>query len=315
VKHYAMILSSVAMLVLPPAAHGITWHVPSPILTIQEAIDSAAYGDTVLVACGTYYEHDIFMKSGVCLKSETGEANCVAIDAQQQGRVMYCSGVDNAASIEGFTLTGGSIDGERGGGMLLDWHSSPTIVNCVFSGNSASSGGGMYCLGVPVVLANCTFSANSAAGGGGLYCFAGNPTLVNCTFKDNSADVGGGVVSNNNCSLTLRNTIIAFSVVGEAVRCSAGGSATLTCCDIYGNAGGNWIGCIGFQFGINGNLQEDPLFCGDANPDEPYTLRSDSPCALENNPECGLMGAWPVGCEPPVAAEHLTWSSVKALYR
>ncbi len=81
-------------------------------------------------------------------------------------------------------------------------------------------------------------------------------------------------------------------------------SCTLTCCDVYGNAGGNYVDCIAAQQGISGNISEDPLFCGSANPAEPYSLRDDSPCAAPNNPGCGQIGAYGVGCaggwtEPP----------------
>ncbi len=78
-----------------PAARATTWHVPSQCPTIQAGIDSASAGDTVLVGCGIYYEHDLLMKSGVCLKSQTGDPNGVATDAQEQGRVFHCQDNDS----------------------------------------------------------------------------------------------------------------------------------------------------------------------------------------------------------------------------
>lgn len=80
------------------------------------------------------------MKSGVCLTSETGLAGCVTIDSQQQGRVIYSLDVDEAASIVGFTVTGGlptggvAIEGTVGGGIYCE-NSSPTLLSCTFSGN------------------------------------------------------------------------------------------------------------------------------------------------------------------------------------
>ena len=48
------------------------------------------------------------------------------------------------------------------------------------------------------------------------------------------------------------------------------------------------------QLGIEGNFAADPLFCDAAAEDFP--LHSDSPCAGINNPACGHLGAWPIGC-------------------
>jgi len=115
-------------------------------------------------------------------------------------------------------------------------------------------------------------------------------------------------------SLGIANTIIAFSQDGEAVYCHGGSNPTLTCCDVYGNEGGDWVGCIEDQYGINGNISEDPLFCDPENED--FTLHCISPCApfTPPNPECDLIGAWPIGCggTPTVAT---TWGGVKALFR
>jgi hypothetical protein len=89
-------------------------------------------------------------------------------------------------------------------------------------------------------------------------------------------------------------------------------SVIMSCCDIFGNQGGDWIGTFADQYGHNGNICADPLFCDPENDD--LTLGGDSPCAAENNPECGQIGAWPVGCGPTPAVEA-TWGGIKALFR
>jgi len=86
----------------------------------------------------------------------------------------------------------------------------------------------------------------------------------------------------------------------------------LTCCDLHGNAGGDWVWGIGDQFGLNGNIREDPLFCDPENGD--FTLDCNSPCAAENSPECGQIGAWPVGCGPTPVMDT-TWGAIKSLFR
>jgi hypothetical protein len=97
--------------------------------------------------------------------------------------------------------------------------------------------------------------------------------------------------------MTIENSIIAFNE-GEAVYCLPGADAHLTCCDVYGNTEGDWISCIEDDQGVNGNIGVDPLFC-DADIGN-LRLLEDSPCAPFSapNPECDLIGAWPVGCDP-----------------
>jgi hypothetical protein len=65
----------------------------------------------------------------------------------------------------------------------------------------------------------------------------------------------------------------------------------VSCTDIYGNAGGDWVGNLAGQLGVNGNISEDPLFCDAANGN--LQLDFSSPCLFA---ECGTMGAWGIGC-------------------
>jgi hypothetical protein len=113
-------------------------------------------------------------------------------------------------------------------------------------------------------------------------------------------------------AITLENTIVAFNHGAETFSCD--GSITLRCSDVYGNEGGDWVGCITDQLGQDGNVCLDPQFCsGNPNEDENWSLQSDSPCAPEQS-GCGLIGAWDVGCGTTDAVER-TWGGVKLLFR
>jgi hypothetical protein len=102
--------------------------------------------------------------------------------------------------------------------------------------------------------------------------------------------------------MTIENSIIAFND-GAAVYCLPGADAHLMCCDVFANTEGDWISCIEDDQGINGNIGIDPLFC-DADIGN-LRLLEDSPCAPFSapNPECDLIGAWPVGCDPSAVEE------------
>ncbi len=199
-----------------------------------------------------------------------------------------------------------------GGGIYHENSSSSTFTNCFFSNDSAGEyGGGMFCRSYfsdssHPVLTNCSFSGNSAVIGGGMHCYGDIstpilPTFTNCTFSGNRALHGSGISFYDESYATLKNTIIAFGIEGEAVYCDSTSTDTFAYCDIYGNGGGDWVGCIGAQYGINGNISCDPMFCY---PDTGnYHLKSCSCCkgagcdSLGNPNSTFNIGAFPVGCD------------------
>ena len=203
-----------------------------------------------------------------------------------------------------------------GGAIYIRSSCSPTLTGCTFEGNSAShSGGALHIeLHCNPALRHCTLTGNSAPIGGAIeVSIECSPSFVNCTLCGNSCTYTGVIACYELCLLGIENSIISFSQQGEAISCSDS-EVTLYCCDIYSNAGGDWVGYVSDQYGVNGNICEDPLFCWDEHPDAPYTLHDGSPCAPEENPACGLIGAWDIGCGvTPV--EEMSWGSVKGLFR
>lgn len=138
-------------------------------------------------------------------------------------------------------------------------------------------------------------------------------TIRSCTLYGNANQGIGGAISlwSADSPTVIERTIIAFNAQTQSLYCNAPEtSITVTCCDIFGNAG-NWVGCIADQQGQNGNITLDPLFCHANNGD--FSLDSRSPCAPENSGSCGLIGAVPVGCGP-VPVEPATWGRIKARF-
>jgi hypothetical protein len=253
-------------------------------------VDSASAGDTVEVACGTYYEFDIDMKSGVCLRSETGLPDCVTIDGEQQGSVIDCRTADETTRIEGFSITGGST-----GGIFLD-AATPVISFCLLYQNHAEG-----------------WTA------GALDLNHSSPLVINCTLVANSVqwDCGTAVACRAGSSPRLENTLIAFNGLGDVICCSGPASnPILVCCDIFGNEGGDWTNeCIASQAGLAGNLSVDPQFCSP--PEGDYHLGENSPCLAKNSPCSVLIGAFGESCSDSVvqAIDPLNWSTLKALHR
>ena len=344
------LLIVIVLVLIPHLVSARTWYVTSDGLadapSIQAGVDSDSAGDTVLVACGTYFESNIMIKSGIVILSETGQAECAVIDAQWINSVLSCHGCNSATIIKGFTLTHGHapLPPPGWGGGVVSTDGSEQFINCVFTDNVASQGAGAFCQGgdptftdclfsnndggeggallldgVVATVSGCTFTGNSSSLGGTVWCSNGSPRIMHCTFYDNPAEDGGAQIY---CyfegSPAIENTIIAYSSFGEAVHCEdETNSPTLTCCDLYGNAEGDWVGCISDQLGVNGNFSACPSFCDAGEGD--LHLCDESPCLPGNHPagyDCGLLGAWGEGCScGPSRVETTTWGVIKSLYR
>lgn len=293
-------------------------------LTIQEAIDVASEGDTVLIAPCVYTgegNRDLdFAGTNIVVRSIEGPDNTI-IDCQGAGRgFLFHNGENSTSVIEGLTIKNGiPADGMHGGGIGMYGlpSVSPTITRCKFIDNGPNSygtalyidGGGAgptyaephisecyfegnsnWCVyntwyGRPT-FTDCVFTGNPDRA---LYCWSSQPILENCTFYGNGTALRTAGTAPNPI---LSNCIIAFNTN------SVIGVATLTCSDIYGNSNGDWVGPIAPQYGVTGNISADPLFCDAEN--GVFTLSTDSPCARWENPDCGQIGALGVGCEAEV---------------
>ncbi len=281
------------------AGAGLACLVASPTLT-----DCTFSGNSSQAAGGLYCGDSSSPSLTNCVFSEN---TATAVNGYGGGMLCYYS---SSPTITDCAFSDNS--GDSGGGAAFYDNCSPSLDNCCFMDNSSGNGGGVYWLYLCLpTLVDCTFWNNTAIHyGGAMWCSASSPALTNCTLSANSAGLDGGGVHCYQSSPTFDNTIIAFSTSGAAVYCyDAGSTPVLSCCDVYGNAGGDWVGCIAGQAAVSGNIALDPLFCDAASGD--FRLEEDSPCAPFSppNPNCDLIGAWPVGCGPsPVIEEAVSHS-------
>ena len=298
--------------------------------TIQAAIDASYHGDIVELVNATYTgtgNRDLdYHGKAITVRSQSGDPAICIIDCQANSGDLhrgffFNDNEDSTSILQSVTITGGY----HTGGAIQCNGASPTIEHCIFTQNtSGGNGGAVYCTNSsqPVFrycnfifntsnddggalqcsgnanayLFRCLLANNTANDdGGAIYLTAsGHSVLYGCTIYNNQApDLGGGICAVDSSSITLINTIVASNGAGSAVHC-IGTTATLTCCDVYGNTGGDYVGCISGQNGVNGNISADPVFCGA--PAGNLTLDWVSPCLPENN-SCGVrIGCYGQGC-------------------
>jgi parallel beta-helix repeat protein/predicted outer membrane repeat protein len=239
--------------------------VPLEYPTIQSAINAAVDGDTVIVTPATYTgpgNWDIdFLGKAVTVRSENGPDNCI-IDCNEiinYRRVphsgFYFHNNEDANSV----LTGFTITSCYEGGAIRCFSGSPTITNCIITGNSAMDGSGIYCGSGSPAITNCTISSNV---GSGIYCYDSSPTITNCTITGNTgsgklySSKGGGIYCDYPYGSEIHNCMINNCIITGNVGYSGGGiyygcysKLTITNCIITGNSAyssGGGIYCLGY---------------------------------------------------------------------
>jgi len=149
-------------------------------------------------------------------------------------------------------------------------------------------------------LDGCVFWGNRAETGGALKVISGQLQMTSCTLAADSAGLGAELFLSGGAPV-IENSILAFGIDGITVHCISGASPTLIACDVFGNEGGDWWGCLGGQGDLNDNFSLDPLFCNLAAGE--LTVESVSPCLPWNNDPGHHVGALWRGC-PGVTAVH-----------
>lgn len=191
--------------------------------------------------------------------------------------------------VDGFTIRDGlTANGSvNGGGVFAELDASPTIANCLITGNTGTGlanavqlvGGGS---GTPTLI-NCVIAGNSSTSSGmpGVLVSAVGARIVNCVVAGNAgASPNASAFQVVNAPMVLKNTLIfANTSTGgatPAAQITTGGAAmTFSHCAIQGFNAANFPGAniaSTFAVGIDGDVIDgngaDNIF---GTPDDDYS--------------------------------------------
>ncbi len=287
-----------------------------PKATIQAAINASSNGDEVVIADGTYTgtgNRDIQISGlQIVIRSASGAAACI-IDAQTLGRVFVVT-IGSDVVFEGITIANGLAAGSTGGGMLIQV-SDAVIRDCVFTGNTAATGGGLrHENGALLLLERCLFVGNIAtAGGSGMFVFpevvnvvdcvfdsngggpgpggagstAATTRFVNCVFASNEASfVGAGLAAGGPNPTRLVNCVFSRNDSPRGAGINVAGDMTIDNCSFAGNTG------VAVSIVSPATLQNCIVW---GNTDGPF---EGSPTAIQSDIQGGWPGAGNIDADP-----------------
>jgi len=274
-KNLLILTSTIFIFSLTPVQSQVIY-IPADYLTIQQGIDAAFDGDTVLVDTGTYVERINFLGKNITVASKyltTLDTNYIAqtiIDGDSLGSVVTTvNGEDTTALLCGFTIQNGAND--KGGGIrIID--ASPIVTHCnvrnnkseycgsgIYAKNSngriinstiknniglpGSEGGGI-CLMGKTLLRNLIIEGNSAALGGGISVGSQQAELSNLLIKNNTGGVGAGLLSAG--IITITNSVFEKNQSGgsgSGLWCYFGQTKLINCTVVNNTGGGGAIYC------------------------------------------------------------------------
>jgi hypothetical protein len=255
-----------------PAPPYTNWDTAAHV--IQDAIDAANAGDTVLVTNGLYntggrvvqgtLTNRIAITKSLTVQSVNGP-DVTVIEGHQVPAItngpgaIRCVYMTNNTTLIGFTITHGGTETNldlpydvSAGGVLCANMTNCVLSNCGITSNSAYVDGGV----LGGTLNNCVIANNSAFWAGG----SENSILNRCLITNNYSIIGAGGLRGNSGPGVLLNGYPAASanyciIAGNSSGAGHGGAdmSILNNCLIIGNQGEGVYSCRVFNCTVVSN--------------------------------------------------------------
>jgi hypothetical protein len=129
--------------------------------------------------------------------------------------------LDNQSILDGFTISDGNANGaderSRGGGLLIKGGAAPLLENLTVINNTSNQGAGAYITQSNPRVVNSVFRGNTAVSGGGIFNHATTeqPTFANTLISGNVGTTEGGALVNDASSPIFTNITIAGNKSGS----------------------------------------------------------------------------------------------------
>jgi parallel beta-helix repeat protein len=279
-------------------------------LTIQEGIDAAFSGDTVLVASGVYYENVFIESKAIHLQSIAGPDSTI-IDAQEWGTSLKLLNIEeNRAIFDGFAVINAYYSGifiynsnvlicnniiesnhlhEEESSLTIITYKNPDLVITIKNNIIRNNIGSGWASGIYLeseshcIISNNLFYNNIGACVVFSVSIEPAPLIINNTIDSNSGH-GIGTLILEGIQLEIVNNIITNNTGGGIVayepltnQYNSYIENSYNC--VWNNKQGNFVPPVSPG---PGDISEDPLFVDPENSD--YHLQPDSPCIDAGDP-------------------------------
>ena len=220
----ALLLTSCLALALPVVkadATPRTITVPDDFASIQDAVRNASAGDTVYVRAGNYTipqnwnDYELVIPSSVSLVGESPQ-NTIIETTQIHRSIFgwnYGIGINDNASINGFTITGNAnVIFLLGNGRITN-----NIINLTADGRYAISVGSGT---ISSNIINCVEQSLNSRGPGSGTIGIGTGTTANTTISNNIINGFGIGIDSFSNSFKIFNNTFTNNAIGIFIQCS-----------------------------------------------------------------------------------------------